>query len=60
MTAHAVEGYRDQCLAAGMDGYLTKPIFPDALFAAIDDVRKPCARGIDEQDADAWLVNAST
>jgi two-component system sensor kinase len=35
MTAHAVDGYRDRCQEAGMDGYLTKPIFPEELFAAL-------------------------
>jgi two-component system sensor histidine kinase/response regulator len=59
MTAHAVAGYRDKCLAAGMDGYLTKPIWPDALFAAINNVRKRRARNVDEQEPDGWLVDAS-
>ena len=35
LTANALVGQREICLAAGMNGFLTKPIQPDALYAAI-------------------------
>ncbi len=36
MTAYVLEGDQDRCLAAGMDGYIPKPIRPDELFAVIE------------------------
>ncbi|ETX27677.1 PAS-domain containing protein [Roseivivax isoporae] len=36
VTAHALEGDRDAILAAGLDGYLTKPLRKDALLAVLD------------------------
>jgi two-component system sensor histidine kinase/response regulator len=37
MTAHALKGDRERCLASGMDGYLPKPIRSAELFAAIEN-----------------------
>ena len=38
MTAHAMKGDEERCLAAGMDGYISKPIQVEQLFATIDRV----------------------
>jgi CheY-like chemotaxis protein/HPt (histidine-containing phosphotransfer) domain-containing protein len=37
MTAHAMKGDCERCLAVGMDGYVSKPVQASDLFAAIAD-----------------------
>jgi CheY-like chemotaxis protein len=42
LTAHAMKGDEDRCLAAGMDGYLSKPIASERL----DEVLESCAASL--------------
>ncbi len=37
LTAHSLQGYRDQCRIAGMDAFLTKPLNPESLYGTIEN-----------------------
>ena len=55
LTAHALAGVREQCLQAGMDGYLVKPIRPAALLEAVEQL-SPQQPEAPRRAADADLV----
>jgi CheY-like chemotaxis protein len=38
MTAHATRDDREQCLQAGLDGYISKPVRADELLAVVEDI----------------------
>jgi PAS domain S-box-containing protein len=43
MTAHAMKGDRERCLAGGMDGYVAKPIRPADLASTLEQFFRPAA-----------------
>jgi len=45
MTAHALKGDQERCLAAGMDGYISKPLRTHEMFATIESVLGQHASG---------------
>lgn len=55
MTAHAMKGDRETCLAAGMDGYIAKPIRAAKLFETITEVLRQVQEAFPKNDELARL-----
>ena len=57
ITAHAIKGYREQCIAAGMNDYATKPISKKDLLALVKQYVTPEPITTTETVVDATLLN---
>lgn len=53
MTAHAMKGDQERCLAAGMDAYISKPIKAEELFAVIEGPLTTSAEDNEEMDMES-------
>jgi len=49
LTAHAMKGDQDRCIAAGMDGYLSKPIRAADLLNMVETMPKRTARNFQRE-----------
>jgi two-component system, sensor histidine kinase and response regulator len=47
MTAHAMQGDRERCIAAGMDGYLAKPIDPKSFLQTVEGIKQRAEQSSD-------------
>jgi PAS domain S-box-containing protein len=58
MTAHTMKGDRERCLAAGMDGYISKPINIKELTQAIETVASAAPFQTGNSDTDARATSS--
>jgi CheY-like chemotaxis protein len=58
MTAHAMKGDRERCLAAGMDEYVSKPIQAERLYEVVQQMTGSKGAGVPSVTASAPVANA--
>ena len=59
MTAHALKGDRDNCIEAGMDDYITKPLDPKIMFSVLERWLQPVEKE-KSKNVDSDLQDYST
>jgi CheY-like chemotaxis protein len=56
LTAHAMKGDAERCLAAGMDAYIAKPIEPKRMLELIESLVPPATPGKPDSPADVAVA----
>lgn len=56
LTAHAMQGERERCLAAGCVGYISKPVKPGALIDLVEDIVKKKVHATDSSSGKSLLA----